>query len=390
MEHSARDGSLKISGLEVIRVRVSPRGNWTFVRLRTAGSLSGLGEASHGAGFTRASDGDDARMRAAIEALFPLVEGRLPFDVEAFREAAWSRVRRDGLLHVTAFSAIEQAMWDLAGKALHVPVYNLLGGKLRDTIPVYANINRAVRERSPEDFARQAAEAAAEGFVAIKAAPFDDFPAPGSERSRTCEPGELDRLEALGLRRIAAIRRAIGPRIKLMIDCHSRFESERAIRIARELEPLDLAWYEEPVDPQQIEATKSIHDAISQRLAGGEILFGAGGFEPLCRTRAVDIIMPDVKHCGGILEGKKIAALAEAHGVEFSPHNPSGPVATAASAQLAAGLPNFSILEYAWGEAEWRSQLVVPPERFENGCLPLSDRPGLGIELNADVVAAHG
>ncbi len=310
MEHSARDGSLKISGLEVIRVRVSPRGNWTFVRLQTGGSLSGLGEASHGAGFTRASDRDDARMRSAIEALFPLVEGRLPFDVEAFRQAAWDRVRRDGLLHVTAFSAIEQAMWDLAGKALGVPVYNLLGGKLRDTIPVYANINRAVRERSPEDFARRAAEAAAEGFTAIKAAPFDDFPPLDSERPGTCEPGELDRLEALGLRRIEAIRRAIGPRIKLMIDCHSRFESERAIRIARELEPLDLAWYEEPVDPERIEETKSIHDAISQRLAGGEILFGAGGFEPLCRTRAVDIIMPDVKHCGGILEGKKIAALA--------------------------------------------------------------------------------
>ena len=384
MEHSARDGSLKISGLEVIRVRVSPRGNWTFVRLQAGGSLSGLGEASHGAGFTRASGRDDARMRSAIEALFPLVEGRLPFDVEAFREAAWTHARRGGLLHVTAFSAIEQAMWDLAGKALDVPVYNLLGGKLRDTIPVYANINRAVHERSPEDFARRATEAATEGFVAIKAAPFDDFPPLDSE------PAELDRLEALGLRRIEAIRRAVGPRIKLMIDCHSRFESERAIRIARELEPLDLAWYEEPVDPEQIEETKSIHDAISQRLAGGEILFGAGGFEPLCRNRAVDIIMPDVKHCGGILEGKKIAALAEAHGVEFSPHNPSGPVATAASAQLAAGLPNFSILEYAWGEAEWRSQLVVPPERFENGCLPLSDRPGLGIELNADVVAAHG
>lgn len=124
-------------------------------------------------------------------------------------------------------------------------------------------------------------------------------------------------------------------------------------------------------------------------MAGGEVLFGMEGFAPLCRSKALEVIMPDVKHCGGILEGKKIAAVAELDGVLVSPHNPSGPVATAASVQWCAGLPNFLILEYAWGEAPWRKDLTTPPEEFPGGKIRVPEGPGFGIELNEKVVQAH-
>lgn len=373
---------MHIAAIETFSVRVSPRGNWNLVRLRSSAGLTGLGEASHALGFTRASAADDARIQATLERLFERhLRGRTVFGVEAFRRDAWADAVRAGLLEATAFSALEQAMWDLAGKAAGLPVCSLLGGRLRESVPVYANINRATNRRTPEEFARNALQAVEEGFRAVKAAPFDDFPAAGASQAQRGEMADL------GVRRLEAMRRAIGRETALMADCHSRFDPDLAVEIARRLEPLDLAWYEEPIDPKQLAATAAIREAIPQRLAGGEILFGREGFEPLCRARAVDVIMPDVKHCGGVLELKKIAALAETHGIEVSPHNPSGPISMAASAHVSATLPNFSILEYAWGEADWRAGLLDPPERFEHGNLVFTGRPGFGAELNERTLA---
>ena len=175
------------------------------------------------------------------------------------------------------------------------------------------------------------------------------------------------------------MRAAVGEEIDLLVDCHSRFTPELAVEVAQRLEPLGLAWYEEPIDPARLEETAALKSRIPQRLAAGELLFGREGFEPLCSRRAADVIMPDVKHCGGALELKKIAATAETYGVEVSPHSPSGPVSMAASAHVAATLPNFERLEYAWGEAEWRADLLSPPERFEQGCVVLSELPGWGF-----------
>jgi len=364
---------VQITGLEVISIPVNVRGNWVFVQLRAGPSLVGLGEASHGARGPRETELE--RMRRALEDLFPLIREKSPFDIEAFRLKAWPRVRKGGLIAATAASALEQAMWDLAGKALGAPVYELLGGKLRDRLPLYANVNRATNERSPEEFAANAAKAVAQGFRAVKAAPFDDFPPLSSP------PAELEAKRELGIRRIEAMRRAIGPRVDLLVDCHSHFDRALSIEVARRLEPVSLYWYEEPVRPEQLDDTAAIKAAVKQKMAGGEVLFGVEGFEPLCRRRALDVIMPDVKHCGGILEGRKIAAVADVHGVVVSPHNPAGPVSTAASAQLCAGLANFGILEYAWGEVDWRGDLVDPPERISGGELVLSDRPGLGVAL---------
>lgn len=372
---------LKITGMEVIVVNVNQRGNWIFVRLKTDRGLAGLGEASHGGGFR--GEGDQ-RMQATLAEYFELVRGRSPFEIEAYRERGRARAKAGGRMGATAFSAIEQAQWDLAGKALDAPIYELLGGKLRSEIEVYANINRATNgERSPEQFAENAGRAKSEGFRAVKGAVFDDFPRRGAPRS------EVDKFTALGIARAEVMRRAIGPDAGLLIDCHSHFDRALGIEVARRMEPQNLYWYEEPVPPQDLENTAAIHSAIRQRMAGGEVLFGMEGFAPLTRAHALDILMPDVKHCGGMLEARKIAAVAELDGVRVAPHNPSGPVAMAASVQLCAGLPNFLILEYAWGEVPWRKDLITPPEEFSGGQIRVPHAPGLGIELNERVVGEH-
>jgi galactonate dehydratase len=174
-----------------------------------------------------------------------------------------------------------------------------------------------------------------------------------------------------------------------MIDCHSFFDVPLAERVARRLEPQNLAWYEEPVPPGRVDETLEIRRRIQQPMAGGEMLFGIAGFAPLSRTRAVHVIMPDVKHCGGLLELTKIAAMAEADGVQVAPHNPSGPVSTAASIQVCAVLNNFRLLEFQWGEVDWRHEVLQPHEIFEQGAIRVPDRPGFGIELNEKLVRAH-
>jgi galactonate dehydratase len=175
----------------------------------------------------------------------------------------------------------------------------------------------------------------------------------------------------------------------VMVDCHSNFDPALAKSVAARLEPYNLAWYEEPVPPERVAETVDIHRAIKQPMAAGEVLFRVKGFEALCRERAVDVIMPDVKHCGGLLELTRIAAMAAADGLTVAPHNPSGPVSTAASVQICAPMANFKLLELQWGEVAWRSDVIDPPERFALGNIAVPDRPGFGITLNDRVVKAH-
>ena len=249
---------------------------------------------------------------------------------------------------------------------------------------MYANINRVTVDRSPISFASNARQAVEQGFSAVKAAPFDGF------QELSAAPDDIETATELGISCVEAMRPAVGLDVKLKIDCHSYFDVDLAIGVAKRLEPQDLSWYEKPVAPQRIDDTKTIRAAITQRLAGGEFLFGMEGFAPLCQQNAVDIVMPDVKHCGGVLEGRRIAAIAELHDVAVSPHNPSGPVATAASVQLCAGMANFDILEYQWNEVDWRADVIEPPEQIRRGSIMVSDGPGFGIELNDTVVrGAH-
>jgi len=374
LEQSAAAGRrLRITGMELITVRATARTTWLFVRLTTNQGLTGLGEVSLG----RRSEFPE------LEGFFDLVRDESPFRIEQYRQRGWARASSGDRVHATAFSGLEQAQWDLAGKALGAPVSDLFGGRLRDTLPVYANINRATTDRTPDGFAATARAAVTEGFAAIKAAPFDGFPA------LTVAATEIEAAADLGIACVAAMRDSVGPDVAIKIDAHSRFDVPLSIDVARRLQPHRLSWYEEPIPPQRVADTKTIHDAIEQRMAGGEFLFGMAGFAPLCEQRAVDVVMPDVKHCGGLTEARRIAAIADLYGVAVSPHNPSGPVATAASVQLCAAMSNFDILEHQWGEVPWRGDLLDPPERFENSRIIVPDAPGFGVELNETMVREH-
>jgi galactonate dehydratase len=363
---------LRVTEFELIPVRATARTVWLFVRLRTDAGLTGVGEASDAFGFANTTAADAARMKSELRGFFELIDGKSPLEIGEYRRRGDPLARRGGLVSATAFSAIEQALWDLSGKALDVPVHSLFGGKLRDTLPVYANINRATTARTPAGFAATARAAVKEGFRAVKGAPWDGFPPPGSATAA------IEAAVDNGIACAAAMRDAVGPDVDVMVDCHSFFDVPLAERVARRLEPLKLAWYEEPVAPERIEETREIRRRISQAMAAGEVLYGVSGFAPLCRNRTVHVIM--------LLELTHIAAAAEQDGVEVAPHNPSGPVSTAASAQVCAVLGNFKLLEFQWGEVDWRRDVVVPPEHFDRGTLQVGSRPGLGIELNDRVV----
>jgi len=367
--------ALRITGVELIPVRATSRTVWVFVRLRTDRGLTGLGEASDAFGFANTTRADVDTMRAQVASFVRMIEGRSPLDITAFRQQGLP-LARTGLVAATAFSAIEQALWDLTGKALGVPVHALLGGKLRAALPVYANINRATTMRTPSGFAATARRAVADGFRAIKAAPFDGFPPADSPAA------QIEKAIEDGIAAVVAMREAVGSGVAVMVDCHSFFNVEQAVRIAGRLERQSLTWYEEPVAPENVDATLQIKRRITQPMAAGELLFGIGGFAPLVRQHAVNVIMPDVKHCGGLLELTHIAAEAASEGLLVAPHNPSGPVSTAASLQACVSLPNVNYLELQYGEVAWRADVVAPPERFVDGQARVADRPGFGIELN--------
>jgi galactonate dehydratase len=374
---------VRITGFELLPIRATERTVWLMVRLRTDAGLTGLGEASDAFGFANTTKQDAARMESELRAFFGLIDGKSPLDIAQYRQKGEPLALKGGLVSATAYSAVEQALWDLAGKSLDLPTYALFGGALRDRLPVYANINRATQPRTPAGFAAAAKAAVSDGFRAVKAAPFDGFPPPSSPAAT------IESAVESGIASMAAIREAVGPQVEVMVDCHSFFDVALAERVARRLEPQQLAWYEEPVAPEKTDETLAIRRRIQQPMAGGEVLFGVAGFAPLTRNRAVNVIMPDVKHCGGLLELTRIATVAEQDGVAVAPHNPSGPVSTAASVQVCAVLKNFRLLEFQWGEAEWRHDVVSPPERFEGGSIQVPDRPGFGVELDDRIVRAH-
>jgi galactonate dehydratase len=370
---------VEIVDLDVVRVAVNHRGDWLFVRIVTDDGLVGLGEASHGAvGPNR----DEVVMAILLRQCRPILEGRDPRDVVAATAALSKLVR--GHSTGTAVSACEQALWDLAGQAAGLPVYRLLGGPTRTAIPLYANINRATKDRTPDAFAQNAKAAVGEGFTAIKCAPFD-----GMNRARVRERDQRERVRH-GLACVKAIRDAIGPDIDLFVDCHSFFDLPTSMEVANALRELGVSWFEEPLPTPNIDELARLRPLVPDlELIGGETLYGIEGFWPYLNDTIWDLIMPDVKHCGGIAALCDIARCAQARGVAVAPHNPSGPVAMAASAQAAAALPNIRFLEYAWGEVPWRADLLSPCENIKDGQYILPAGPGLGIKLNDSTVAAH-
>lgn len=364
-------GKIRIGGHETFVVHVNARGNWVLVRLATDSGITGLGEASHGR--------DDDTLRYVA-----LFAGRLKargiFDIEWLRSAAAPEIAAGGASAACALSALEQCLWDIIGQALNVPVYELLGGALQTAIRNYANINRSTDPRTPAGFASMAQRAIDAGFTAVKLAPWDDMPDDLSNAST------VEEITQLGIDRAAAVRKVLGPDRDLLLDAHSKFDLTRGLALPKRLEPLKLFWLEEVTRVADLPA---IHRAAPMPSAGGEVIYGAKGFLPYINAGCVDIVMPDVKYCGGMLELKKIASLAEAAGLRVAPHGPASPVGNVAAAHVCAGMPNFLILEYSYGEVPWRAELIDPPERINKGFLELSARPGLGIRLNEKTAAKY-
>jgi galactonate dehydratase len=355
-----------LDSVEVISVRVLKQ-DWVFVRIKTANGITGIGDASHSY--------RDAVLKENVKSFFARARGRSAFDVEPLRNEIFPLCAGKGLPAVIAFSGIEQAMWDIQGKALGLPCYELFGGKLRDRIRNYANINRTLAARTPDGFAAIAEKAVAAGFDAIKMASFDGM--------KKDDPGGTD----LGVACIGAVRRVAGPSRDVLIDGHSHFSLQGAIAVAKRLESQKLFWLEEMCRSEDDLA--SFNQATSQTTAGGESLFGIKAFDSYISKRAVDITMPDVKYCGGMGELKKIAVMSEAAGLQCAPHGPASPVGNLAAAHVCATLPNFSILELGFGEVDWRGDMISPPEVLDKGHMVLTGKPGLGVELNEATVKKH-
>lgn len=341
------------------------RTNWVFVTINTDENITGVGEAT--------LEYKEKALAGAIEHIRDYLIGKNPWNIEKhyhdiYRDAYW----RGGAVLMSALSAIEMALWDILGKSLNVPVYQLLGGKVREDIPIYVN-GWFSGAKTPKEFAEKAKIAVSRGITAMK---WDPFGTSYLEISNQ----ELD----LALSCIGAVRDEVGYEIDLLIEGHGRFHVPAAIKIARELEPFKPMWFEEPVPPDNTEALKAVRDKSPIAISAGERLYTLRGFQELFRLRAADYIQPDVSHAGGLMELKKIAAAAESHYIAFAPHNPSGPIANAASLQLAACCTNFSILEIMYDDVTWRGEVVKENLLFRNGRMAIPDGPGLGVELDEE------
>ena len=366
-----------VTAVEIHIVKVNARGNWVLVRTRTNQGVTGVGDASHG--------GSDAEKVKYLTQFARMLTGRSVHDIEGFRLAAEPTIfAGGGTAAAICMSALEMSLWDIKGKLAGVPAFDLFGGQLNRRIRNYANINRSTEDRTPAGFARGAARAVQAGFDAVKLAPFDSIPTPPPDAARKAE------LIDLGVACATAVRDAVGSKVAVLVDVHSRVTLAEGTALVRRMEPLDLFWIEEVVPAKPSLANLAQINRIARMpTAGGESLYGVRGFLPYIAAGAVDILMPDVKYCGGMLELKKIAALAEAAGMRIAPHGPASPIGNLAAAHVCAGIPNFEILEFSYGEVPWRAEIVDPPEQISGGYITVSDRPGLGVDLNDRTVDAH-
>jgi galactonate dehydratase len=347
---------------------------WLFVKLETDSGLYGWGEAYTLRGRDSAIEGQIGELGAAVI-------GRSPFDIKHFTQVVHDDYaqRRSSFELYCAQSAIEQAMWDIVGKACGQPVYNLLGGACRDKIRVYAN-GWSDDCQTPEDFARAACDVVAKGYTAIKLSPL-----PGAWRTHVPKAHE-DHVVAV----VEAVRAAVGPGIDILLDALRRLSPASAIRMGRALEKSALYWYEEPCSAENIEAIAEVRRAVAIPIVSGETLYGKAAFRPLFEQRAADIINPDICNVGGILELKEIAAMAEPYFVAVSPHNfNSTTVALSATVHAAAVMPNFTLTEYYLPFAAFADNICPEQLRPVNGFITLPDAPGLGIDFNEETLQRY-
>ncbi len=356
-------GTLKITDVKLFLIGSGTR-NFCIVKVDTDQGISGIGEAY--------SCGPDAAIVEVVKDFKGWLVGQDPRNIEHIYSMLVNFTRFPGGLVVNAaISGIEHALWDIAGKAAGLPVYMLLGGKCRDKIRTYQSAgNPETAKRLVEKY----------GYTAIKMRP-----QPDGDNSKPYN--EITRGAAA---RVKAMRDILGPDVDIGCDIHARFfEVTRAARLAAAIAPYNPMWLEEPIRPENEHAMKKLSDRVTIPLASGECNYQRHEFRRLLELGALDIIQPDICLCGGIMEMKKIAAMAEAHYVTVAPHNPMGPVANAVNVHFAASTSNFFILEYHPDDEGVRKDLLKEPLMVKDGYIPLPTKPGLGVELNEEAIRKY-
>lgn len=370
---------MKITAIKTVVVNAQMR-NWVFVKVETnEPGLYGWGEASL-EWKTRAVCG-------AVEDFAPMLIGEDPTRIEflyqkMYRQSFW----RMGVIGMSAISGIEQALWDIRGKVLGQPVYNLLGGQVRDRVRMYTHLGggdmKAVYETQWGDdfsrFAELAQQVVEKGYTAVKVLITPPTEALNSIAGYRYTDGAM-----------RAIREAVGETVDIMIDCHGRHALANAIEFCRVLAPYRPYFLEEPVPPENVDVLAEVRKASPIPIATGERLITRYQFRELFEKQACNIIQPDLCHCGGLWEAKKIAAMAETYYMGVAPHNPLGPVANAAALHFALSTPNFLIQEDMLTDVPWRWEVVQHSLKTEQGYWLPTDAPGLGIEVNEAAAAKH-
>jgi galactonate dehydratase len=379
---------MKITKVEIFDVQlpsVRLRWNPVLLRIHTDEGISGVGELALAYGTGNA--GGQGMLRNMAERF---LIGADPFRIEQmwdtlFRGTFWGQ--GGGPVVYGAMSAIDEALWDIKGKALGVPVYELLGGSCWDKLRVYANgwYGGCVQ---PEEYAEAARKVVADGFDAMK---FDPF-AVSADGQWAYPRRALDAERAeLSYQRVKAVREAVGPDVDILVEVHGNLGTTSAIQIGKRLEEFKPFFYEEPVDAMNVECMRKVSENVDIPIAAGERLYTRYGFREYIEGQVLDILQPDLGLAGGISETKKIATFAETYDLHVQPHNCASPVATAASVQLDCTIPNFIIQEWFPYQSEEHYAVVTEPlePQVVNSYLPVPTKPGLGIELDDDVVLKY-
>jgi galactonate dehydratase len=367
---------MKITAVKTLVVNARMR-HWVLVKVETSEpGLYGWGEAT--------LEWKTKGVAGAVEDLSVLILGQDPRRIEHIwqimhRQYFW----RGGITNCSAMSGIDQALWDIKGKELGKPVCELLGGPVRDTLRLYDHLGGGSLEGmyktgGPEQFADLAQRSVDKGFTAIKA-----MPIPVAELIESASTLKQ------AARCVEAMRRAVGDHIDIMLELHARTTPAAAIQFGRLLVDYNPYWYEEPCWPEHAEALLEVKRALPFPIATGERLVGRWEFRELLEKRAVSIIQPDVSHCGGISEARRIAAMAETYLVPVACHNPQGPVSTAASLHVGFAVPNYLIQEVVRADVPWRNDILIEPLDVDKGVVSAPAKPGLGIDINEAEAAKH-
>ena len=354
---------------------------WTFVTIDTDAGLQGWGEASNVPRDASLLTG------AGILSVRDALIGEDPAGIEKLWQKLFRRYTYLGSRGFTSaiISGIDIALWDLLGKALGRPVYDLLGGAIREQVPVYANAWFAGCQK-PDEFAAAARATIANGHDAIKFDPFLEM-----EPFHTAYvDGQISAAgEEAGCQAVAAVRAAVGPEVEILIDAHGHYNVPTAVRLANRLhDESQIRWFEEPLPPESFVALRNVREQVRAPLCVGERLFTRFEFVPIFEQRLADYVMPDVVWTGGISELKKIATLAEAYYVPISPHNAQGPGQILAGAHVSMTVPNFYRLEHAISCKAAYDSFLQSPLSWRGNVLELGDAPGLGVDLDMDRVRA--